>query len=168
MKKDFIIESNIPFIQYNSVENCLLDSTLDSKQFLKSYKKERNKFNGEFAFIFKVKGKKNFFIVVNCFSSSFLIESIGIFVDFDSENHFLFELIGRSSYNLKKALKVFEKYENRINLTKRQFNYLFRLFIKSYKKLKQIFNYDYAHVRKHLHDLQSDKAVQWYYYYLGE
>ena len=167
MKKLRIAESNIPIIEYDNIWDCVLDNSLETKKYLQNFDLPKNKYDGEFAFILKVKGMKDIFLVVNCFSSSILIESIGIFNDFEDENASLNEVICRSSYNLRKAVLFIKKYENRELLSMRDFKFLYRSLNKSYKKLKEIKCYDYAHIKSHLIELQKDKDVQGYYYLKG-
>ena len=165
MKKIKITECHIPAVEYGSIEDCVYDNSAETKKYLRKFKLPKNKYDGEFAFIFKVKYMKKFFVVINCFSSGFLVEIINIFDNFDGENAVINKAISKSSYNLRKAISILKKYENnRLKLTERTFNYLIRLFKKAYKKLKQITEYDYVHITKHLKKLQADDSVQGYYY----
>ena len=134
MKKLRIAESNIPVIEYDNTWDCVLDKSLETKKYLQSFDLPKNKYDGEFAFIYKVKGMKDIFLVINCFLSSILIESIGIFDDFEDENASLNEVICRSFYNLKKVVLSIKKYENRELLSMRDFKFLYRSLKKSYKK----------------------------------
>lgn len=160
-----IAESNIPAIIYDSTEDVYWDHTKDTKNYLRSFKPEQNRYDNEFAFIFKIKYMKKWFIVVNCFSSGFFVEFIDIDDKITPLNGHLEKALSKSSYNLKKALSTIEKYQNmRLKLTKRYFKMLFFRFLKAYKKMKRIYEYDYTHITKHLKELQNNISAQGYYY----
>lgn len=167
MKKIRVGDINIPAVQYDCILDCISDNTIDTKKYLQNYKPERNKYDGEFNFIFKIKGMHNYFIVVNCFSTSIFTEIIGIFDDFEDENELLIKALGKSSYNIRKAFSMLEKYQNRKVISKRNFMKLFNQLKKGYKKMKQIFEFDYVHIRDILIELQNDKFYQGYYFLKG-
>ena len=147
MKKFRVRDSNIPAIQYDSVSDCISDNTIDTKNYLRNYKHLKNKYDGEFNFIFKIKGMHNYFIVVNCFLTSIFMEIIGIFDDFEDENELINKAISKSSYNIRKACLMLKKYQNKNIISKRIFYLLFNQLKKGYKKMKQIYEFDYVHIK---------------------
>lgn len=157
MKQIKIIESKIPAIEYDNVEECLWDRSLESTRYLQLHKKLKNRYNGEFTFIFK--HSPGIIILIRC-TEDFIQYEIFKF----NRGKLLRDMERDEIYPSKKIDKAMGVIDNieRKNFTKNIFNKIVNLLSNAYKYRKNLETYNNSNIYDYISQFLLDKNVRQY------
>lgn len=158
MKLVKVSGTNIPAIEYDSIEECLWDTSFESNMYLRNYKKTRNRYDGQFTFVFKQ--SPSVIILIRCLKDFIQYEILKfsrgkLLRDTGRDEIF----IGKK---IVKAMDLIDNIEQRKNLTKNTFNKIVNLLSNAYKYRKNIEHCDCSNIYDLISQLLLDKNVRQY------
>lgn len=165
MSKEFIKENNIPRVIYSSPYECLGDNTTETRRFLQCRPKiERGRYNGEFAYIGRLRDNPNKFVIVRYNIMGLFVEllSSGTEIDIDLKYNNK-NVTPHISSILTKTIKTINKIQKEKNyLTAREFKSIVKSLRNTYYEVDQLSEYDNAHIFKLLKNIKNDEKVKGY------
>lgn len=159
MKLIKISESKIPAIEYDTIEDCLWDRSFENNRYLRNYKKPKNRYNGQFLFIYK--HSPGVIILIRC-TEEFMQYEI---LKFNRGK--LLRDMGRDEISLgKKIVKAMDLIDNteRKNFTRNIFNKIVNLLSDAYKYRKNLETYNDSNIYDLISQLLQDENVRQYSY----
>ena len=165
MSKEFIKENNISKVIYSNPYECLGDNTAETRRFLRCRPKiERGRYNGEFAYIGRLRDNPNKFVIVRYNIMGLFVEllSSGTEIDIDLKYNNR-NVAPHVSSILTKTIKTINKIQREKNyLTAREFKSIVKNLCNTYYEVDQLNEYDNAHIFNLLKSIKNDEKVKGY------
>ena len=165
MSKEFTKYNEIPQVTYSNPYECLGDNTAETRRFLRCRPKiERGRYNGEFAYIGRLRDNPNKFVIIRYNVMGLFVELLSSGTEIDIElKHDNKNVIPHISSALTKTIKEINKIQRGKNyLTVREFKSIVKKLRNTYYEVDQLNNYDNAHIFNFLKSIKNDEKVKGY------